>query len=220
MSTAPSRQNPERTSWRRMAPALLVAALLCAAGAAHALTADRSQKVNVTADHTQMSQDNEQVILAGHVTIAQGSLHADASRGIGYFDKNNTLQRVVLTGAPAHFQQQLDNGSLVHGSANTIDYQVSENTVILSGAATVTEEGRGSFHGAKLTYNTDSGQMLGEGGTGGQVHMTFLPKSVGTKPAPAHRTKPAPASAPAAPATAAPATPAAPAATAPASGTP
>ncbi|HJU07400.1 MAG TPA: lipopolysaccharide transport periplasmic protein LptA, partial [Rhodanobacteraceae bacterium] len=58
----------------------------------------------------------------------------------------------------------------------------------------------------KLTYNTDTGQIVGEGGSGGQVHMILQPQK---KAAPAK--KPAAASSaatvPAQPATSAPAKP-------------
>lgn len=179
------------TRAERMVPlAVVFTALFGMCSVAHALTSDRSQVINVNANHSLMSQDNEKAVLSGHVRIDQGSLHADGDNGIGHFDQNNALQRMVLTGAPAHFQQKLDNGSMVHGSAASIDYIVSENTVILTGNATVVQQGRGEFHGAKLTYNTDSGQIVGDGGTGGQVHMVFQPKpKAGAKPA---RGKPAP----------------------------
>jgi lipopolysaccharide export system protein LptA len=161
------------------------AVLLGFCNTAHALKSDRAQVVNVNADHSVMSQDSGKAVLTGHVRIDQGSLHADGDQGTGYFDKNNTLQRVVLTGTPAHFQQKLDSGSMVHGSAATVDYLVSENTVILSGNATVVQQGRGEFHGAKLTYNTDSGEIIGESPSGGQVHMTFQPKAKSATPKPA-----------------------------------
>jgi lipopolysaccharide export system protein LptA len=88
---------------------------------------------------------------------------------------------VVLTGNPAHFRQTQDSGMLVHGQAGTIDYKVSENKVILIGDATVTQEGRGTFHGARLTYDTDTGAIEGNAAAGSRVHITLQPR----KPAPA-----------------------------------
>jgi len=106
----------------------------------------------------------------------------------------------VLTGNPAHFRQTQDNGTLVHGQAATIDYKVSENTVILTGDASVVQQGRGEFHGNRLTYNTDSGEIRGTPAAGGRVHITLQPRSkpAGAKPAAA-------ASAPASAATSTPA---------------
>src|SRR6185312_176321 len=98
-----------------------------------------------------------------------------------------------------------DNGTLVHGQGATIDYKVSENTVILTGNAVVVQQGKGEFHGEKLVYNTDTGEIQGSPVTGGRVHITLQPR---TKPAPAKPvgTAPnAPASAPAGASSSAPA---------------
>ena len=198
---------------RSVAFALMIGALLACA-TAQATQADRDKPVNVNANSFSGSQDSGKATFIGNVRIDQGTLHADGDHGVGYFDQNNQVQRVVLTGAPAHMQQKLDDGATMHGSANNIDYTVSQNTVVLTGDANVVQEGRGSFHGAKLVYNTDSGQINGQGGSGGQVHMTLQPRpknspaakpasaaSAGTPPAPtSSSTQPAPAASAPAPA--------------------
>lgn len=154
---------------------------------------DSSQPVLVNADNSVMDQDKEIATLTGRVKIDQGTMHVDGDKGVGYFDQNNQVERAVVTGNPANFHQTLDDNSLVHGSAANIDYRVSDNTIILTGNAVVVHEGQGEFHGAKLTYNTDTGNIVGEGGTGGQVHMILQPKA---KSAPASKPSPAkPASA-------------------------
>lgn len=187
-------------------PVLLIAAMF-ACGLAQAKQSDKNQKINVEAGYASASQGNGKLILTGGVTVDQGTFHADGAQATGYTDPNDTSewQRVVLTGAPAHFHQTQDSGALVQGQATTIDYKISENTVILTGDATVVQQGRGTFHGQKLTYNTDTGDIEGTAGAGGRVHITLQPRS---KPAPA---KPAPAPAastpPAAPSTVVPASP-------------
>lgn len=185
----------EVTRKSALAIALTCAALMVSLGA-QATQADRDQPVNVNADSFQGSQDAGKATLNGNVKIDQGTLHADGGNAVATFNKDNQVQRVVLTGKPAHMQQKLDDGSMVHGSADTIDYTVSENTVVLTGNATVVQQDRGEFHGAKLVYNTDSGQINGEGGAGGQVHMVLQPKTSTGKPArkPAAPSTPAPAS--------------------------
>src|SRR6185437_16262493 len=175
-------------------------------GSAMAMKSDSEQLAHVTADHETYNQDKGVLVLTGRVNLDQGSFHADGDKANGYQDPNDSSQweRVVLTGNPAHFHQKQDSGTLVHGEGQTVDYKILENIVVLTGNATVVQEGRGEFHGAKLTYNTDTGMIVGEGGVGGQVHMILQPKK---KAAPA--SKPAAAtsasSAPAKPASAAPA---------------
>jgi lipopolysaccharide export system protein LptA len=187
---------------------------LAATGIAHAKQSDSSQPVLVKADNSVMDQDKEIATLTGHVKLDQGTMHVDGDKAVGHFDQNNQIQRAVTTGSPANFHQTLDDNTLVHGSAANIDYSVSDNLVTLTGNAVVVHEGQGEYHGAKLTYNTDTGQIVGEGGAGGQVHMILQPKK---KTAPA--SKPAAAtSAPAIPAKSASVTPPpVPAASAPAS---
>ncbi len=207
MSTAPSHRTRTRIEWL----ALLVAAF-CTCGVAQAKQSDKDQPININASSFAGSQDSGKIVFTGSVTLDQGSFKADGSQATGYTDPDDTSQwqRVVLVGSPAHFQQTQDNGTLVHGQGATIDYKVSENTVILTGNAVVVQQGKGEFHGEKLVYNTDTGEIQGSPVTGGRVHITLQPR---TKPA----AKPAATSAAAAPASANTSTPASASTPAPAS---
>lgn len=206
MSMAPS--HPSRSSRNHRAEWLRALAFACAfagvaaANSAQARQTDSSQPVLVKADNSVMDQDKGIATLTGHVSLDQGTMQIEGDKAIGHFDQNNQIQRAVVTGNPARFRQTLDDNSLVHGSASNIDYQVSENTVILTGNAVVVHEGQGDFHGAKLTYNTDTGSINGTGGVGGQVHMTLVPKPKSAKPS---ANTPATPAAPAKPASSAPA---------------
>ncbi|MGH8216583.1 MAG: lipopolysaccharide transport periplasmic protein LptA [Rhodanobacteraceae bacterium] len=162
---------------------ILLAAALGMAGVAQAKQSDKNQPLNLNAVRLVGSQQNGKLVVSGNVTMDQGTFHADGDQATGYSDPNDTSQwqRVVLTGGPAHFRQTQDSGMLVHGQAGTIDYKVSENKVVLTGDATVTQEGRGTFHGAKLTYDTDTGAIEGNATEGNRVHITLQPR----KPAPA-----------------------------------
>lgn len=168
---------------------LVFAAMLSVCGSAQAKKSDKDQLINVRANAFSGSQDSGKIVFTGAFHMDQGSFIAEGAQATGYTDPNDTSQwqRMVITGSPAHFQQTQDSGTLVHGQAQTIDYKVSENTVILTGNAVVVQQGRGEFHGNQLTYNTDTGQIQGTPASGGQVHITLQPRS-----------KPAAASAPAA----------------------
>jgi lipopolysaccharide export system protein LptA len=172
-----------RLATARIEVLLLAIAALTACGVAQARQSDKSQPVNLNADHLKGSQENGKLVVTGNVTLDQGTFHADGAQATGYTDPNDSSQwqRVVLTGSPAHFRQTRDSGKLVHGQAQKLDYKISENTVILTGDASVTQEGRGSFKGARLTYNTDTGAIEGAAAAGGRVHITLQPRS---KPAP------------------------------------
>lgn len=175
---------------------VLFVAMLVACGTGQAKQSDKDQPIQLNATgHLIGSQQSGKIVITDNVTVDQGTFHASGDKATGYSDPKDTSQwqRVVLTGSPARFRQTQDNGTLVHGQAQTLDYRVSENTVILTGNASVVQQGRGSFQGQKLTYNTDTGEIEGTAAAGGHVHITLQPRS---KPAPASA-KPAPAGSPA-----------------------
>ncbi|EQD27304.1 OstA-like protein [mine drainage metagenome] len=97
---------------------------------------------------------------------------------------------MVLQGSPAQLSQQLDGGGEMHSTASTIDYSPATDTAILIGDARVDQPGRGSYSGARLVYNTSTGAMQGEGGSGGQVHLIFQPHDKIATPKPAKAAKP------------------------------
>lgn len=188
---------------------VLLVAASAACGVAQARQSDKNQPINLNATHLIGSQQSGKLVVTGNVTLDQGTFHADGAQATGYTDPNDTSQwqRVVLTGNPAHFRQTQDSGTLVRGQAQTLDYKVSENTVILTGDATVVQEGRGTFHGEKLVYNTDTGEIEGSAAAGGRVHITLQPRSkpsTGAGPAPAGAPASASSVPPAATSTAAP----------------
>lgn len=185
---------------RRIAELALLAAGLAAVTPAFALKSDADQPVSIDAQKFSGRQ-GDKVTYAVAVHMTQGSFVADGDAATGYFDPNDAIDRAVLTGSPAKVQQKLDDGSMMYGHADTIDYRVSANTVILTGNASIVQTGKGEYHGARLVYNTDSGEVSGEGGAEGRVHMILQPKKKpAAAPAAAAPAAPAPASSTAAPA--------------------
>jgi lipopolysaccharide export system protein LptA len=147
---------------------------------------DRQQPAHITAksfDATQ--QANGLIHYKGSVLLTQGTLKATGALATVYLDANNSVTRVVITGSPAHIEQLDDSGNLMQGNAATLDYDNVKQIAVLTGNASVDQKGRGSAHGDKLTYNTQTSQMSGESGGDGQVHMTFLPKPKTAAAAPA-----------------------------------
>lgn len=205
MFTVPFRRRQRSIDRRACALAIPLALIMCSGVSAK--QSDSTQQILINAAHSLTSQDKEITTLTGNVRIDQGTMHLDGDKAVGNFDQDNALEHAVLTGRPAHMRQQMDDGSWVHGQANTIDYTVADSTVVLTGDAVVIHEGQGETHAAKITYNSNSGQMEANSGSGGPVHMVLQPTK---KAAPAK--KPAAASsaatAPAQPATSAPAKPA------------
>ena len=148
---------------------------------------------------------NSMTTLHGHVVITQGTMKVTGDLAKVYFDADQNVNRIEITGQPAHIQQLDDSGNLMTGDAATLDYNNDQGIAVLRGNAVVRQKGRGEAHGDKLTYNTQTSQMSGESGGDGMVHMTFLPKpkpAAAARPAADGATVPAAPSSSAAPATA------------------
>lgn len=175
--------------------------LLLAAQAAFALSTDRSKPLNVDADHWQSTQsrtgkagDPDITKLDGNVAMTQGSMQAHAGHATiyknpsGVADANGnygSLTRVVLTGTPAHLQQLHDGDcSLMTADADTIDFDNLSGVALLTGNVTVIQHGKGEFHGQRMRYNTNTGEMeSGDASPSSRVHMVMQPKSERARPA-------------------------------------
>jgi len=173
--------------------AALALLLACAMPtAAQAKQSDRSQPVEVSAQSADaMAKPNGTSHLKGDVVISQGTLKATGASATIYFDANSRVSRVVLTGAPARLRQIDDNGNLVKGHANSIDYDVPKGIATLTGDAYVKQAGRGEASGDTLIYNTATSTMTARSHGDNRVHLTFQPQE--TSPAPASSTSSAPA---------------------------
>lgn len=163
---------------------------------------DRNQPIHVV--HAESfdgyNQPNTVSTFTGNVLITQGTMKLTGEVAKIYTAKEDTsVDHIIVTGTPQkrpHIQQIDDNGNLMTGDADRLDYDNVNGIAVLTGNAYVHQQNKGDARGAKLTYNTQTSYMVGESGGGGQVTMTFLPKQ---KPLPppkhgaASATPPAPA---------------------------
>ncbi len=202
MSTRPCNPVMQRTSESKRKLIPFVLAALVAAPLAHALSTDRDKPMDITADYqkSQLNSSNGQPALThlrGNVRMTQGSLKAHADEATMYQHAGNAkdaqgndvsggVQRVVLVGKPAHLEEQQDNnGGLVNANADKIDYNTDNGIAELTGNVTVVQQGRAEFHGAHMTYNTNTGEMeSGDNTAANRVHMIIQPKAkAAAKPA-------------------------------------
>lgn len=151
------------------------------------------------------NQPNSVSTFKGNVLLTQGTMKLTGEIAKIWTAKEDTsVDHIIVTGTPQkrpHIEQIDDNGNLMTGDADQLYYDNVNSIAILTGNAIVHQQNKGDAHGAKLTYNTNTGYMVGESGSGGQVTMTFLPKqkplpppkhgAAGAAPAPATSTKPA-----------------------------
>ena len=168
---------------RPAAKALLLLAALACTDQALARSSDRNQPMDLEASHQDCSGDDAgPCVFAGNVRIVQGTLdiraaRADVQRGDG------DIRRVILSGSPVQLSQQLDNGSRMNARAAKIDYDMPQETVVMTGKAHVEEPGRSSIDSERIVYNMRTGQVQSGGQGGGRVKMRILPRGVRQAPA-------------------------------------
>lgn len=138
---------------------------------------DRNQPMNFQAKSTDAyNAPNTISTLKGNVILTQGTLKVTGDVAKVHLDGDTQIARVVVTGNPAHIQQLDENDNLVQGDALTLDYDNINGIAVLTTNAVVRQQGRGEFHGDKLTYNTNTSLITGEAGGEGLVHGVILPK--------------------------------------------
>jgi lipopolysaccharide export system protein LptA len=179
-----------------MTKTLLLAASVALTSHAFALSSDRNQPMLIDANYQKSTQsqtgkagDPDVTKLDGNVVMTQGSMKAHADHATiyknpaGVTDKNGKpggVTRVVLTGKQAHLQQVHDGDcGMMTGDADNIDYLNDTGLATLTGNVVVVQKGKGEFHGERMIYNTNTGEM--ESGdassSAGRVHIMMEPKS-------------------------------------------
>jgi len=175
------RSVPPRSSVRALALAASLACLALAGAPARALDSDKDKPLNVDADKFEGGLQQETSVLTGNVKITQGTILGTGSRA-DIHQKDRDVTRVVLTGAPATFQQSVEGGGTMKGRARSIDYDPTAKHAVLTGDAVV-EHPSGEARGERLTYDVDTGKMSGDGqGGDGRVHLRMVPKAKDAAP--------------------------------------
>jgi lipopolysaccharide export system protein LptA len=160
---------------------------------------DRNQPINVVHANSMdgYNAPNSISTFTGNVLITQGTMKLTGQLAKIYTAKEDTsVDHIIVTSTPQkqpHIEQIDDNGNLMTGDADQLYYDNVNAVAILTGHAHVWQQNKGDSSGAKLTYNTQTGYMVGESGAEGQIHMTFLPKQKPLPPSKHGATAPAPA---------------------------
>lgn len=161
----------------------LIAAAFLLAGPAWSKTSDRDQRMNVTADSSDCSTTDGPCLLIGNVHIVQGTLDIQSAKA-DLRRADGDIKTVKLNGSPVKLKQQNDDGSWMNATADQVDYDLPNDTVVFTGNAHVDQPGRGSMAGGRIVYNTKTGQVQSGGDAGGgPVQMTFEPKKKSQQPA-------------------------------------
>lgn len=153
----------------------LIFCLLVAPTSAWALKSDTEQPVYIDSDTQTLDMQKNQVTFAGNVKLTQGSIKLDADRVVVYRDaKTGEMVRVMGYGTPARFQQTDDDGKLLKGKGNTLDYKIKEDTITVTTNAELQQD-KNIIKGSEIVYTIGSQHLKANSSKGERVSTVLIP---------------------------------------------
>ncbi|MEX0915138.1 MAG: lipopolysaccharide transport periplasmic protein LptA [Wenzhouxiangellaceae bacterium] len=155
-------------------PALLLATSIVTAQQSTAeVPVDAAAKPPITIDADRSDADFPTGITRfnDNVSIQRGAMQVNADEGVVH-QIDGRIALIELFGSPTTWRDRLDDGSIVNGRANRIEYDVIENVVTLTGDAHLEHEG-GQFTGNQLIYDLDTESLAGRSSEGNQVRVVI-----------------------------------------------
>lgn len=122
-----------------------------------ALKDDVTKPVKIDADSVVFNKSKGFAVYEGNVSITQGTLAIRAAR-IEIKAPGNRIERIVATGKPVTFQQQMDDGKLAKGQANKVRYLVEDKRLFLEGNA-VLSQNNDKFSSNLIEYAIRDGEL-------------------------------------------------------------
>lgn len=156
--------------------AAYVAALLLLAPTVSAEKFDVEQEIKISSSRQAADLKNKIFSYIDNVIISQGTLtiNADLVQVIAQDKSDDKIY--IAKGAPATFEQVLEDGSPINLQANEIRYEPAKNIVVISGNALLTQEGS-EVSGSKITYNFETEYVNAESLKDTVVETVLQPKA-------------------------------------------
>lgn len=159
---------------------LVSLAVLLAIPNALALSSDRDQPIHIEADLLQVDENAQLSRFLGNVDMKQGSLEIQADEIVLYFDGDNNLQKMEITGNPARLEQQSDNGNMISGSAQNMTYHEKDSLLEMRNNAEF-RNGEDLVESDHITVNTETNALqAGNASEKQRVRMLIQPRNSGT----------------------------------------
>lgn len=137
-----------------------------------ALPTDRAQAIHIESDSATRNDKTGITIYTGSVKIKQGSLNISADK-VTVYSEANVVSKIVCLGKPAVYQQQPKvEDEIMTARANTIEYQLTKEIMVLTGDASVDQAGS-TLKGPVINYDIKAEQMQASGE--GRVQMVIPP---------------------------------------------
>jgi|SRR5687768_6590244 len=126
--------------------------------------------------------ENGEWTISGNVRIKAENGNLKSDKAVVSF-ANNLISRAVVTGAPAEFEQQREDGTTARGRAGTIAYEPGTGIVSFRENAFLSD-GCNELKGQQLRYNIRQqrveGQSRAASGTADRITITIQPGGGGS----------------------------------------
>ena len=121
----------------------------------------KPQIIDVKAQSLLVDEKNGISKYKGNVQFTKDTLVIKADSITLYFNKEK-LTKALIYGSPADVQHQPDNEDKVHSQANSMEFFVTEDRLILKGQAFV-DQGERHFSGEYIEYDTRQQTIIAAG---------------------------------------------------------
>ncbi|MFH0352151.1 MAG: lipopolysaccharide transport periplasmic protein LptA [Chromatiales bacterium] len=119
-----------------------------------ALSTDRDQPIEVTADFVEIDDKIGVAIYRGNVIVIQGSTHFTGHTLTLKYAADQQLKEALLEGAPATYRQRPDNEEEdIEGEALNMRYQAQEQLIHMTNKVKIVQR-RQIYTGHHMTYDT------------------------------------------------------------------
>lgn len=122
--------------------------------------------------------ENGEWTVSGDVRITAENGNLKSDKAVVSF-ANNLISRAVVTGSPAQFEQQREDGTTARGRAGTISYETGSGVVSFRDNAFLSD-GCNELKGQQLRYNIKQQRVEGQAqptpGANGRITITIQPK--------------------------------------------
>lgn len=140
---------------------------------AYADTQEIQQAIKVSADSSLVNYKLGLTTYEGNVVIDQGSTHLAADKITTKNNNKHKIKEAIAYGIKKQVEYSSipkPGDNLLHASANKIKFYPETYTVVLEGNVLVTQ-GKNSFHGERIIYNTKTQEVSVPATAGGRATL-------------------------------------------------
>ncbi|HBR95960.1 MAG TPA: lipopolysaccharide transport periplasmic protein LptA [Gammaproteobacteria bacterium] len=134
---------------------------------------DFSQPIYVQADNSEFNEASGVQILSGNVQITQGSMKILADKIVVGIDMGK-LSTIEGTGSPILFEQEDEEGGIISGRCDRIEYDAKNARLTLVGNASLKQPNQ-ELSGDRIVFDSKTQKVLAEGGENGRVNIKIQP---------------------------------------------